>query len=160
MKTKNILRIAIVSEWIFIVLSIVFASLLEDTLPNLLREWIRQENEADITNADIIITSLLAIPFLILYFVGSIGLLFLQNWAKWLYLIPLISRNLIPLIALTFGRFILGPSVENGIEEVFEDLSGICSGIVLALVVFTDVLNNKAEQSPPSDVASAPPDEA
>jgi len=136
-KTRNILRAAIICEWVFIILQVVSSFMFKDTLPELLQQWLVRKQEACITSFDIMFL-FLAIPLLIAYLISSVYLLLLKKWAKWTYLVSLLFMAILVVLD--------GPDLSNAIESLFAELASICSGIIIALVFFTNVLNNTAEQ--------------
>jgi hypothetical protein len=134
MTTTLALRMAIVFEWVFAVSTMILSAALESFLPDPLREYLALEAERVPGLGD-----LLLLPVLLVVSLGgiasSIGLMFLQRWARWSYL----AFSAIACVIIPF----LGPQVEHGLAGTFDMIGTTLSGVVLGLAFFTNAIPEK-----------------
>lgn len=132
MNTKLALRIAIVCQWVLVAVSVPLSFALEHTLPIQVREYLEWEANRDLTTLDLVLMTTLLV-LVIGYLVSSVSLFLLRKWARWMYLAcVIVGYILVPL-----G----GATVEHGLAYTLGDVSEMLSGVIIALVFFTDVLS-------------------
>jgi hypothetical protein len=136
MNTLIILRSCIILEWVLIIPSIALSFLLENHLPEHLRHWFILESERDPPTLELII-GVIFLPLLLVVLTASIGLFFQKKWGIWLYLLGAIFTY----ILLPF----LGPTVEHALVGTIEDLSTLISGLIIGIVLFTNVILNEQQ---------------
>ncbi|UAB73834.1 hypothetical protein INR79_22070 [Vibrio sp. SCSIO 43132] len=124
-------------ELFLVVASVIVAFSLESQLPPLLQEYLTQEMESEFTSTDSAVL-FIAIPFLVIYFVSTIGILLTKPWAKNLYIFSVVS-------GVVFMPF-MGPTVDHAISSTINYLATLTMGIVLALLLFTHSVFNKPNQ--------------
>jgi|APSaa5957512493_1039668.scaffolds.fasta_scaffold166430_1 hypothetical protein len=132
----KVLRLLVVFEFILTVTAVTLNFSFEEKLPVDLKTWIDVQAELPITNNEIITFFLLAAPLLLIYFSSMIGLLLLKPWGKYLYIFSMISLSVLSLF--------LGPTVEHAILTLFGDITSICTGGILVLILFTPVITKKS----------------
>ena len=132
----KVLRLLVVFEFILTVTAVILNFSFEEKLPVDLKTWIDVQAELPITNNEIITFFLLAAPLLLIYFSSMIGLLLLKPWGKYLYIFSMISLSVLSLF--------LGPTVEHAILTLFGDITSICTGGILVLILFTPVITKKS----------------
>ena len=132
----KVLRLLVVFEFILTVTAVTLNFSFEEKLPVDLKTWIDVQAELPITNNEIITFFLLAAPLLLIYFSSMIGLLLLKPWGKYLYIFSMISLSVLSLF--------LGPTVEHAIHTLFGDITSICTGGILVLILFTPVITKKS----------------
>jgi len=120
--------------WVFVVISIVASLILEPSLPEPLAAWLKADAERDITAGEFALLAAF-IPLLVSIIVATAGLLCLQRWAAWLYLVTTVIGTL--LMPFT------GPTVEHALADTIDEIGIIMSGMVIALAFFTDSLKKK-----------------
>ena len=134
---KKVLRIAIVVEWATIILFIMVSKMLESSLPSQLQNYLLWETEQELTTIEFLFLIPMII-FILMYLISSIGLFLYKPWAKRLYI-----------IIRAFGFFLLlfsGPYVDHGIAYAIGELESVTFGFILALLLFTNVYEDKKEQ--------------
>jgi hypothetical protein len=136
MHPATMLRLCVVSEWVFIALGMVLSFMLENRLPEPLRGWLAAEADRDPGTREFLALALL-IPALPCWLAGSVGLLFLKRWAAWLYLGAAVVLHLLSCL--------VGPTVEHAVTMLYFNVSLVLSGLVLGLAFFSPAL-----QPPPS----------
>lgn len=129
-KARLILRFLLVALFGLIVLSIGIAFVADKLLPEVLAEWVHQENSGDIGVADII-GLLFWGAGLFLFIVSMVGLFCYQRWAAWMMTV---------VIAVFSVQLLFGPTVEPGILSLMGSLSDVLTGLVLGLAFFSDAL--------------------
>jgi cytochrome c biogenesis protein CcdA len=145
MRSTTALRIAVVAEIVFVVITITLSEVLEHKLPEELLSWKQQSKDAQLGPADFIF----AFGFLGIFAVAIaswIGLLFLKKWAAWTYLAA---------TAVGYLLFALlnEPHVGTSIDAVANDLATIAQGVILGLAFFSDALT----PTPPKIEPPRPP---
>jgi preprotein translocase subunit SecG len=125
---KTLLRVLIVGEIVFVVLSIVVGFLTESTLPDLLRDHLKYEREAGFTQRDAILAAG-TVVLLALFLVCSLALFLCWRPARLLYLVTTILGLLLAPI--------YGPYVQTGWEVPLEDSAIVCAGVILGLIYFS-----------------------
>jgi hypothetical protein len=147
MRHSTILRACVVLEWVLFVLYIALSFALADNLPAELRAWqdADAERHRDLHEWATLATGLLC---LLAAFVASVGLLFLQRWAAWLYL----ASKVVEYLVYPFS----GPTVEHALADTAEELGILVSGAILALAFFSEALR----PSPPVATPLATEDRA
>lgn len=131
MITANLLRVCVVAWWIFFILSIWLSFEMQIHLPTSLNEWVISEAERNPTTVELIII-IASLVMLLTYLVSSIGLLLLNRWGAWLFLISLI-------IEYIYSPF-TGPIVDHAITNTFSELSDLLSGLIIGLAFFSNSL--------------------
>ncbi len=131
MHPRLALRIALIAEFLCVIVSIAFSFTLQDALPPLLAEWLAQEDARDPT-ADEVLLGFVFVPILVGYLVAMVGLFLLQPWARWVYLG--ITVVVIPLSLL------LGPTVQHALEATADGLATTLGGIVIGIAFFSGAL--------------------
>ena len=127
MKAKTVLRVAVICEWGFLILSILLDSILESSLPDQLQAYLEWERSQVFSLNEWFL--LLQTPlFFIGYATASIGLLLLKAWSKWLYLIVLIFGFAPALIS--------GPIVYHAVVDLVVEVQTLLSGLILGIVFF------------------------
>ncbi len=123
MDLRKILRIALVAEWILVIVNIPASK--DNT-------WVSDVNA---------IVSLTTGPLILGYLISSIGLFFIKSWAKWSYTIFVV-------INLLLG-FFTGPiSVhKHAFSNIIGYLSLIVTAIILYLLFFTNVMPKKKDRA-------------
>jgi hypothetical protein len=127
-RLKMFLRVLIVGEIVFGVLSLVVSAFTQVTLPEPLREYLELEAQAPITKRDLFLLAF-GVLLLVMVLISSIGLFVFWRPARLLYL-----------IATVFGVVItplLGPAVRTGWDTPLEETASITAGAILALVYFS-----------------------
>lgn len=122
----------VVFEFLLIALAIYSSVHFEESLSPLLQQYLDDSIESSFEN----IALLLAIPILLLSIVSSIGLLFTKLWAKKYYIFSTLA--IYPL-----GFFDI-PTVEHAVSITFEEIAILVSGIIIALLLYTDDYNEAA----------------
>ena len=129
MKNTKILQTLVILEWIILITAVTLSSLfLDGRLPLELRQWIDANLESEFTTGDVLL-----LTFLVVNFVGSIGLYNLKKWGAWIYIGSLV-------LSLALTPF-TGPIVVHGIASAMYDVAVIITGMIIALAFFTDVLS-------------------
>jgi multisubunit Na+/H+ antiporter MnhG subunit len=128
-KLRLILRISLLALWASVVLSIALAFLQDKLLPDALVEW-HKSSAGQFGFGDIVALLFWGLG-LFLFFVSSIGLFFYQRWAAWMFTIVTAVFSL---------QLLASPTVEPGISSFIGSWSDVLTGMVIALVFFTDVL--------------------
>lgn len=132
MQPATLLRVCVVSEWIFLAFGLVLSFMLESRLPEPLREWLAADAARDPGARDLL-ALVLFIPALLCWLAGSVGLLFLKRWAAWLYLGAAVVLHLLSCL--------LGPTVEHAVTMLYFNVSLVLSGLVLGLAFFSPALH-------------------
>jgi hypothetical protein len=129
-KARLVLRFMLVALFGLIVLSIGLAFVADKLLPEVLADWVHQENGGEFEFADII-GLLFWGAGLFLFFVSMVGLFCYQRWAAWLMAV---------VIAVFSIQLLFSPTVEPGILSLLGSLSDVLTGLVLGVAFFTDAL--------------------
>jgi hypothetical protein len=150
MNAKLALRIAIVCEWVLVAVGAALSFTLEDTLPIQLREYLEWEANQDLTALDLGLGATFSALF-IAYLGSSLSLFLLRRWARWMYLACVIGIYILMPLA--------GPTVEHGLADTVDGVSEVLSGVIIALIFFTNVLSadkRTAERINPTNGQSPP----
>jgi xanthine/uracil permease len=147
MKTQTILRVCVVLEWVVYIIGVGLSFVLQDSLPTPLKDWLVAEAERDMAVHELVLLGGGVVVLLLAAIVASVGLLFLQRWAAWLYLFSFIVGCLLCLF--------YGPVVEHGVADVVGDVATFLSGLVLGLAFFTDALRTGGVRAEPITGANA-----
>jgi hypothetical protein len=131
MNPQKALRICVVGELVFIMLSIVLGLALESWLPGPLQEWLAAEADTDLTLDDGMLAAF-GLLLLLSSIVASVGLFCLQRWAAWLFLFNVLAGYLLLLRT--------GPIIMHPVEATVDEIATLFSGLVLGLAFFTDAL--------------------
>jgi hypothetical protein len=131
MNNRRVLRICVVLEWVVVIVGVGLAFVLEGSLPDPLKAWLKAEEERGLGQSDyaLLCGGVLALVMAIL---SSVGLLCLRRWASWLYLLAVVLGCLTSL----FG----GPVVQHVIPDVVDEIAVTISGLILGLAFFSDAL--------------------
>jgi hypothetical protein len=144
MSSQNVLRAGVVLMWVAVLIGIGISVALAGSLPAPLQDWVVGEAQRDLALHEVALAAVgLAVVFMTA--LASVGLLFLQRWAAYLFLACVVSG----VVASVFT----GPSVEQGPEGAMYDVANVLSGLVLGLAFFTNALRPHGER-----VDSARPD--
>ena len=146
MKTQTILRVCVVLEWVVYIIGVGLSFVLQDSLPTPLKDWLVAEAERDMAAHELVLLGGVVV-LLLAAIVASVGLLFLQRWAAWLYLFSFIVGCLLSLF--------YGPVVEHEVADVVGDVAIFLSGLVLGLAFFTDALRTGGVRAEPITGANA-----
>jgi len=134
MSLKKTLRIAIIFEWISVILSLIASELLESRLPTQLQEYLQWEIEQDVLISEL----WLLIPLIAILLVGliaSVGLFLFKPWAKKLYIITgIVGFGILPF---------LGPVVDHALTYTVGEFESVAFGFIVALLLFTKVYDVK-----------------
>jgi len=140
------LRVCVVLEWVVVIIGLGLSFALEDNLPTPLKDWLVAEAERDTAAHDVVLLGG-GVVFFLAAVVSSLGLLFLQRWAAWLYLLSVIFGCLL-------SPFI-GPVVEHGVADAVDEAAIVLSGLVLGLAFFSDALKTGSVRAEPITGANA-----
>lgn len=138
MKSKLVLRIAVVSEWALFASVLVASSLLANALPVELTSYLDAEASSALSSTEGAIAVVMLVLFPV-YVAAAIGLFLLKNWARWTYVFCLLL--LYPLTAF------LGPVVEHGVVSVLDELVVLCQGLIVGIAFFSNAIDDRV--SPP-----------
>ena len=134
MKSRYVLRVAVICEWILFASVLVASSMLADALPAELKSFIEADASSALSPREGAIALVLLAVFPV--YVGSaIGLFLLKSWARWTYASCLLL--LYPLTAL------LGPVVEHGVVSVLDELVVLCQGLIIGIAFFSDAIETR-----------------
>ncbi|HYE99277.1 MAG TPA: hypothetical protein VEJ18_10220 [Planctomycetota bacterium] len=139
MSTITALRALVVAEWILVPFLLGLSFLLEDMLPEPLLGFVRAE-PADESLGEVLIFGVPAAGASGLWILGSIGLYRLKPWGRPLYLAAAVA-------ALAVYPSV-GPSVQPWPIALVDDLSGLVSGGIIGLALFTDALVRRPAPDP------------
>ncbi len=131
MTSRMALRVAIVTLWLSVALSVAVSFSLESDLPVLLQEYLLWDLEREWTRFEFALI-LVETVVVVVSLVGSVGLFMLRIWGRNLFVLSV--------LALTVLTPFTGPTVQHGIQSVFSDIESLCDGLVLAIVFFTDAI--------------------
>ncbi len=129
-KARLVLRFLLVALFGLIVLSIGLAFVADKLLPEVLAEWLHQENGGEFGVGDII-GLLFWGAGLFLFFVSMVGLFCYQRWASWLMAV---------VVAVFSLQLLTSPTVEPGILSLLGSLSDVVTGLVLGVAFFSNAL--------------------
>jgi energy-coupling factor transporter transmembrane protein EcfT len=148
MPSKGLLRILIVAEVVVVVLIFVSSSIFGPSLPEQLRAY----NDRPLGNPfapRLLLEGVLGILVLIVALVSRIGLFFFWRPARPLYLASGIGNLLMTVLN--------GPSVNAAWSEMFDGLSAIIYGIILALIYFSSLRDLYAKKKQPNTALEPTP---
>lgn len=131
-KARLVLRLLLVALFGLIVLSIGLAFVADKLLPEVLADWVHQENGGELGVADIF-GLLFWGAGIFLFLVSMVGLFCYQRWAAWLMAV---------VIAVFSVQLLFSPTVEPGILSLLGSLSDVLTGLVLGAAFFTDALQS------------------
>lgn len=131
----TVFRSAIVCEWLLVVAGLILSDVLQGSLPGQLQEYLEWEYAKDIAPRVWIFLIYMPIYF-VAYIVGSVGLLMLKPWAKWLYMVAVIDAYVVP-------AFLPYPVVEHAITSLVYDAEAILSGFIIGVAFFSNVLKKR-----------------
>ena len=134
---KHALRIAVVVEWVLIILAVVLSEFFRDALPEPLLLWLQQHAEENRSLAGFVAIFAM-LPAFVLSIVASVGLFMFKTWARWLYLFSYVIGFI--------GMVFLGPTVEHAFANMIADVSAVLSGIVIGIAFFSTALEGDASQ--------------
>ena len=126
MTEKTLFRAILVSLLITLIISILAAFYLENTLPFEIQEYLKRIDEQDnpLSQTVSIILALILI-FLVLP-ISMLGLWFFKLWARKLYILTFI-------LFFFFYPFI-GPFIQNSWEALFGDLATMLEGALIVMM--------------------------
>ena len=128
MDARTVLRGSIVAQWILLIISAVLLEYFSRSLPPELRDFLN--------NSDSEIPLILeGNPLLIVHFIASIGLVYLKNWARWVFLCSFAVTLTIP----------LGPVVQHPIEALIESLVIISNGLIIGISFFGGIIQKRPD---------------
>ena len=125
------IAISLLASCVLVTLSL----LLESELHPLLQDYLTLEFESQETRSEVIALYVGGVAAIV-YLVASIGQLFGKQWAKQPFIYSVIAGYL----SVPF----FGPVVELGLVVGLEFLTAICDGAVIALILFTDALEDES----------------
>lgn len=129
------LRTALIGQWLLAVASVVLFSLETPGLPELLKEFYLSEELVPTTPFDTFV-GWYAGAWALGSFVASVGVFFLEHWARHLYLAMVFAGVLL--------QVMLEPSVTTAWSEGAESGAEILSGIVVGLLYFLPLTEGHA----------------
>ncbi|MEO5829912.1 MAG: hypothetical protein ABIQ36_05030 [Rhodanobacter sp.] len=125
MKSTSLFRAVLLGSLFSAIMEVIAGISLSSTLPPLLQQYLAQDANAPFTGGDAV-TLLTLVAVIIVMLIATIGLWRFRRWAKTLW----IFLTIVTLIASP----LLGPTVTNGWEGMFSDLSLTLDGIVIAML--------------------------
>ena len=146
MDTTKIIKLFVVAEIILGVVYLFLTFSLESKLPPLLQDYLALIYESEITTVDLVVLWG-GIPVLLVYGVAVVGLLYTRIWAKNVYAFSALAGYAL--------RPFIGPTVEHAISATVYDLATLLTGVILALLFFTNSAFNKAFNSPSAGTAKS-----
>jgi hypothetical protein len=129
MDTTKYIRFFTALELLMFAISMILSSLFESELPVLIQEYIQQESGSGLYLSDSLFI-LLTAGVLLINVSASIGLIFVQLWAKKVYL-----YSAIYLFSVTP---FYGPVIEHAYAATFSGFSTLLVGSIITLLYFTD----------------------
>jgi len=140
MNLRKILRIAVIVQLLPTIGYMYASNKINTYLPVQLQDYKMLVHEQDLSSVEYAIM-MVGVIALVGYVISSIGLFFIQPWAKWTY---------VTLIAVTFviSPF-TGPMVEHALSSISGTISGFARGATLYMLFFTDVISKKKKLVPP-----------
>ena len=141
MNLKTIFRIAVITEWVLIVLALVARVVFRQDLPPLAQQYEAERQARDLTVHETVCLwgASLLLPVSI---ASSVGLLFFKRWARPLYFA----------VSLIFPILLLyeGPALAVPISTVIDKLSLIDSGFIIGVMWFSALASEFKRASPSS----------
>jgi len=139
MNLKTIFRIAVITEWVLIVLALVARVVFRQELPPLAQQYEAERQARDLTVLETVCLwgAGLLLPVSI---ASSIGLLLFKRWARPLY----IAVSLIFPVLLLYE----GPVLAVPVSTVIDKLSLIDSGFIISLLWFSALTSEFGRASP------------
>ena len=113
---------------VLLVFSIVADTMLAETLPDLLQQYLHEEFERDLTALETV-GVLFALPALIAFVASLFGFIYLRAWAARTYVYSV--------IVLSVAVVTYGPQVINSTVVLLNSLSGLTMGAILAMLYTT-----------------------
>ncbi len=132
MSIIKILKVTIILQWLFIILSVISGFIEESYLPKLLLKWV-EEDDLNIENNFILLPMLLLLILFFLYIISSIGVFRLKQWAKKPYTL---SNIMLGVIIISFGSGVYTP-----LAVAFDYYSTLSIGFTMALIYYTPAKN-------------------
>ena len=128
MDARTVLHGSIIAHWMLLILSAVLLDYFSSSLPPELHDFLN--------NSDPEIPLILeGNPVLIVHFIASIGLIYLKDWARWVFLCSFVVTLTIP----------LGPVVQHPIESLIESLVITSNGLIIGISFFGGVIPKRAD---------------
>jgi hypothetical protein len=122
MNLNSLLKLAVISQWVFVIICVVARILEEKYLPVNLAEYAANLHCAK--------SSMVEMIFFFAYFVSSIGLLFKKCWAPKIYLFSNMGGLLI--MGFLFRIKIITP-----LSDIFSEISTALIGFTICLIYFS-----------------------
>jgi hypothetical protein len=127
------MRISIIVQWILIVTAVVIGIYEERFLPDILRNYINEQDDKALSSLEIV--ALGSALFLLLgIIISSIGLYRLKRWARTAYVACAVLGTALFLF--------MGPSVTPPIQGTIEYLANATEGFTIALLYFSAARKN------------------
>ena len=128
MDAKSVLRVSIIAQWMLLIISLIVSFFFDSSLPPELQDFVSKQSDP---------TS--ALPVLLMFaisdVVASIGLLYLKDWARLLYLVNYVLGS----------ALMLGPHVMTNIDYLLEGCIHALSGLIIGISFFTGVISKKMD---------------
>ncbi len=141
MSPAVLLRVAVVLQLMLIAASVALVSSFEAGLPAHLQEWLAGDEQGELGVVALAVMPLFP-GLLLAMLISSIGLLCLQKWAAWLFLVANLGG---PCLYLC-----LGPTVEHAVITMMGDIEMLLCGFIIGVSFLTDALGPKQISPPPS----------
>jgi hypothetical protein len=129
MNLNSLLKLAVISQWVFVIICVVARILEEKYLPVNLAEYAANLHCAKSSMVEIFI-AVIDLIFFFAYFVSSIGLLFKKCWAPKIYLFSNMGGLLI--MGFLFRIKIITP-----LSDIFSEISTALIGFTICLIYFS-----------------------
>lgn len=129
MNTSKIIRSSIIVQWALIALGFTISFFEENNLPPALKNYLKLENEAGLSNIETIGLCLLSVA-LLGFIVSSIGVYLFKRWSRSLYL----WSNIFGFWTLPF----LGVTITTPYSDMFGGASTFVIGMTVGLLYFSD----------------------
>ena len=132
MDARTVLYGSIIAQWVLLILSAVLLDYFRSSVPPELHDFL--------TNSDPEIPLIIeGNPVLIVHFIASVGLMYVKDWARWVFLCSFVVTLTIP----------LGPIVQHPIESLIQSLVITSNGLIIGISFFGGVIPKR-----PDSVAS------
>lgn len=142
------LRLAIVAEWVFVVLTIIGSFVFERWLPQPLQDWVAAETNRTMTALEIA-SMVIGMGSMLLWLVGSIALMCLKKWGAWLFLASHVVGS--------FSTVVSNASVSHPFTGLCDDWAMLLWGVVLGIAFFSSALESPRAPAPPPVPFGVPP---
>jgi hypothetical protein len=131
MHKETVLRVAVVAEWVVIIIAVVASFIFIETLPEPLLEYVNRDAPLqliDMINAVVLVATITA----------SVGLYFFKRWAR-----PIYTASTIWLcVSTVFGN----PNIEPPIVSALEEISLLIAGFLIGMSYFAGISRFNAQQ--------------